>query len=104
MVYSGVGGFCTILDSVWGGGQSAVEVMVKWPLNSNICWSGKIPRKAAMAERLYIMLKTFFKILYFTIIKTLYRVYIVGCSDLVLFFRFYHMGAFHDLDLLVLRP
>ena len=28
--YSGVGGFCTILDSVLGGGQSVVELMVKW--------------------------------------------------------------------------
>ena len=28
----------------------------------------------------------------------------VGCSDLVLFFRFYHMLVFHELDLLVLRP
>ena len=28
-VYSGVGGFCTILDTEWGG-QSVVEVVVKW--------------------------------------------------------------------------
>ena len=30
--------------------------------------------------------------------------YKIGCSDLVLFFRFYHMLVFHELDLLVLRP
>ena len=30
-------------------------------------------------------------------------IYILGCSDLILFL-FYHLGAFHDLDLLVLRP
>ena len=29
MVYSGVGGSCTILESV-GGGQSVVDVVVKW--------------------------------------------------------------------------
>ena len=28
----------------------------------------------------------------------------LGCSDLVLIFRFYHMLVFHELDLLVLRP
>ena len=29
---------------------------------------------------------------------------VLGCSDLVLFFEFNHMAAFHEWDLLVLRP